>query len=55
MADTWPDTRRTVGIDHRAVQDENALLRENTVAGDEIFDEHRIRCPGRSWSLLSRQ
>jgi sugar diacid utilization regulator len=28
MADTWPDTRQTVVIDHRAVQHENALLRE---------------------------
>src|SRR5580698_9058807 len=28
MADTWPDTRQTVVIDHRAVQHENALLRK---------------------------
>jgi sugar diacid utilization regulator len=28
MADSWPDTRQTVVIDHRAVQHENALLRE---------------------------
>jgi sugar diacid utilization regulator len=28
MADTWPDTRQTVVIDQRAVQHENALLRE---------------------------
>jgi sugar diacid utilization regulator len=28
MADTWPDTRQTAVIDHRAVQHENALLRE---------------------------
>ena len=28
MADTWPDTRQTVVKDHRAVQHENALLRE---------------------------
>src|ERR1700722_18203142 len=28
MADTWPDSRQTVVIDHRAVQHENALLRE---------------------------
>jgi len=28
MADTWPDTRQTVVIDHRAVQHENVLLRE---------------------------
>src|SRR5271156_3406107 len=28
MADTWPDTRQTVVIEHRAVQHENALLRE---------------------------
>jgi PucR family transcriptional regulator, purine catabolism regulatory protein len=28
MADTWPDTRQTVVIDHGAVQHENALLRE---------------------------
>ena len=28
MADTWPDTRQTVVIDHRAVQHENTLLRE---------------------------
>jgi sugar diacid utilization regulator len=28
MADTWPETRQTVVIDHRAVQHENALLRE---------------------------
>ena len=26
MADTWPDTRQTVVIDHRAVQHENTLL-----------------------------
>jgi sugar diacid utilization regulator len=28
MADGWPETRQTVVIDHRAVQHENALLRE---------------------------
>ena len=28
MADTWSDTRQTVVLDHRAVQVENALLRE---------------------------
>jgi sugar diacid utilization regulator len=28
MADTWPQTRQTVVLDHRAVQVENALLRE---------------------------
>ena len=28
MADTWPDTRQTVVLDQRAVQHENALLRE---------------------------
>jgi sugar diacid utilization regulator len=28
MADTWPETRQTVVIDQRAVQHENALLRE---------------------------
>jgi sugar diacid utilization regulator len=28
MADTWPETRQTVVLDHRAVQVENALLRE---------------------------
>jgi PucR family transcriptional regulator, purine catabolism regulatory protein len=28
MVDTWPDTRQTVVKDHRAVQHENALLRE---------------------------
>lgn len=28
MADTWPDIRQTVVLDHRAVQHENALLRE---------------------------
>jgi hypothetical protein len=28
MADTWPDPRQTVVIDHRVVQHENALLRK---------------------------
>ncbi len=28
MADTWPESRQTVVLDHRAVQHENALLRE---------------------------
>jgi sugar diacid utilization regulator len=28
MADTWPDSRQTVVVDHHAVQHENALLRE---------------------------
>jgi sugar diacid utilization regulator len=28
MVDTWPDTRQTVVVDHRAVQHENALLRK---------------------------
>jgi sugar diacid utilization regulator len=28
MADSWPETRQTVVIDHRAIRHENALLRE---------------------------
>ena len=42
MADTWPDTRQTVVIDHGAVQHENALLRELVDALESWCFEHNV-------------